>query len=168
MTNKLYRIIIHWTAGAYYPTDYEKQCYHYLIDRNGKCHEGKFKPEDNINCQDGKYAAHTGGGNTGSIGVAFCGMGGFTSREKVGFAPISQIQAESLFCFTAGLCCDYNIQVTPENVMTHYEFGLKYPNSTSKGKIDIIYLPPYPNIKQAEIGDFIRQKIKWYVQKIGA
>ena len=46
--------------------------------------------------------------------------------------------------------------------MTHYEFGLKNPKTTSKGKIDIIYLPPYPTIKKENIGDFIRNKIKWY------
>jgi len=28
------RIILHWTAGRYYPTQFEKQYYHYLIDKN--------------------------------------------------------------------------------------------------------------------------------------
>lgn len=32
------RIVIHWTAGLYYPTDYEKQHYHFLVDKNGKVH----------------------------------------------------------------------------------------------------------------------------------
>ena len=71
------RIIYHWTASGHYPTDFEKNFYHFLIDRNGKIYEGKYKPEDNSDCTDGKYSAHTGGGNTGSIGIAFCGMANF-------------------------------------------------------------------------------------------
>ena len=65
------RIILHWSAGVYYPGDFEKQFYHYLVDIDGKIHQGKYKPEDNENCNDGRYAAHTGGGNTGSVGVCY-------------------------------------------------------------------------------------------------
>ena len=61
------RIILHWTAGTYYPTEYEKEHYHFLIDKTGKIYSGKFSPENNEICRIGKYAAHTGGGNTGSI-----------------------------------------------------------------------------------------------------
>ena len=49
--------------------------------------------------------------------------------------------------------------------MTHYEFGLKNPKTTSAGKIDIIYLPPYPWVSKDEVGSFIRSKIKWYKLK---
>ena len=34
------RIILHWTAGGYIPTSYEKECYHFLIDTLGKIHKG--------------------------------------------------------------------------------------------------------------------------------
>ena len=47
--------------------------------------------------------------------------------------------------------------------MTHYEFGLKNQSTSSRGKIDIIFLPPYPDVKTSEIGDFIRNKVKWYL-----
>ncbi len=159
------KIILHWTAGSYHPSNYDKQFYHFLIDKDGKRHTGNYRPEDNLNCNDGKYAAHTGGGNTGAIGVALCGMGGFISRDRVGFAPITREQIEGLFSFVAQLCRDYNIVISPETVLTHYEFGVKNPNTSSKGKIDIIYLPPFPDIKQGDIGDFIRSKIKWYYNK---
>ena len=56
------RIIIHWTAGFGSPNFVDKKHYHYLIDSSGGVHNGDFKPEDNENCNDGKYAAHTGGG----------------------------------------------------------------------------------------------------------
>lgn len=159
------RIIIHWSAGGYYPTDYEKEHYHFLIDKGGLIHNGKFKPEDNEICRVGKYAAHTGGGNTGSIGVAFCAMAGFKSRNSAGNYPILKKQFESAMEFCAKLCKKYNISVSPQTVLTHYEFGVKNPKTTSAGKIDIIYLPPYPWVAQDEVGSFIRSKIKWYMLK---
>ena len=41
------RIIIHWTAGGYYPTTAEKEVYHFLVDKDGKVYNGKFAPENN-------------------------------------------------------------------------------------------------------------------------
>lgn len=158
------RIIIHWTAGSYQPNATDLEHYHYIIDSEGNVHNGKYKPEDNENCQDGRYAQHTGGGNTGSIGVALCGMCGFTGVNNVGKYPLTKKQVESMFKFCAELCKKYNISVS--NVMTHYEFGKLHPSTSSAGKIDIIYLPPYPDITTDKIGDFIRNKIKWYYTKL--
>ena len=160
------RIIIHWTAGTGSPNSVDKQHYHYLIDSNGGVHNGVFKPEDNENCSDGKYAAHTGGGNTGSVGVAVCGMCGFVSNVNTGKYPLTKIQCEAMFKLCAQIAKKYNISVTPQSVMTHYEFGLKNPSTTSKGKIDIVYLPPYPEVEKSKIGDFIRNKVKWYLSHL--
>lgn len=76
----------------------------------------------NKNC---KYAAHTGGGNTGAIGIALCGMYGFTSAAKIGSYPITKVQCEALFCFVAKLAKKYGIKIDSDHIMTHYEFGLK-------------------------------------------
>ena len=160
------KIIIHWTAGAYMPNSTDLRHYHYLIDKNGRINYGIFKPEDNENCNDGKYAPHTGGGNTGAIGVALCGMYGFSSATKLGCYPLTKIQCEALFSFVAKLSKKYKIKIDNNHIMTHYEFGLKNPKTTSAGKIDIIYLPPYPQIKKQNIGDFIRSKVLWYSTKI--
>ena len=160
------KIIIHWTAGAYTPNSTDLRHYHYLIDKNGRINCGIFRPEDNENCNDGKYAQHTGGGNTGAIGVALCGMYGFSSATKLGCYPLTKIQCEALFSFVAKLSKKYKIKIDNNHIMTHYEFGLKNPKTTSAGKIDIICLPPYPRIKQQKIGDFIRSKVLWYSTKI--
>ncbi|MCD8377231.1 MAG: peptidoglycan recognition protein family protein [Candidatus Gastranaerophilales bacterium] len=160
------RIIIHWTAGTGSPNSVDKQHYHYLIDSKGEMHNGDFKPEDNENCTDGKYAAHTGGGNTGSIGVSMCGMYGFTSADNIGKYPLTAKQCERCFKLIAELAKEYNISITPETVMTHYEFGLKNPSTTSAGKIDIVYLPPFPDVAASQMGDFIRSKALWYYKKI--
>lgn len=47
------RIIIHWTAGTYFPTNYEKEHYHFLVDAKGEIHYGVFKPEANEICKAG-------------------------------------------------------------------------------------------------------------------
>lgn len=161
---KMNKIIVHWTAGTYTPNAVDLEHYHFLVDGDGNIHRGKYKPEDNEDCTDGYYAAHTGGGNTGAIGVAICAMAGFTGSIKAGAYPITSIQLESCFKLCAELCKKYNIQV--ENVWTHYEFGKNHPSTTSAGKIDIIHLPPYPTVKSNEVGGFIRNKIKWYLQKL--
>jgi len=160
------KIIIHWTAGASSPCSVDLKSYHYLIDKNGRINYGIFKPEDNENCDDGKYAPHTGGGNTGAIGIALCGMHGFISANNIGSYPITKVQCEAMFSLVAKLAKKYNIEISSDNIMTHYEFGQKHPKTTSYGKIDIVYLPPYPEITKNKIGDFIRGKIKWYYNKL--
>ena len=164
--NKMKRIVIHWTAGKYYPNEYEKQFYHFLVDKEGNLYKGIYTPEDNINCADGKYAAHTGGGNTNSIGVSMCAMYGFKDKNSSCNFPITAIQFEACMKLCANLCKKYNISITPSTVMTHYEFGKANPKTTSFGKIDIVYLPPYPHIAKEDIGNFIRTKIRWYKNKI--
>lgn len=160
------RIILHWTAGAYQPNTTDFEHYHYLINGQGLVIEGKYKPEDNVNCTDGKYAAHTGGGNTGSIGIAMCCMHGFRNRMNVGQYPMTKAQFERCCKKVAELSKVYNIPITPQTVMTHYEFGKKNPKTSSAGKIDIIYIPSYSWINTEDIGSFIRSKVKWYLQNI--
>ena len=50
--------------------------------------------------------------------------------------------------------------------MTHCEFGICNPDTSSAGKIDITYLPPYSWVAKRDIGNFIRTKIRWYKEKI--
>lgn len=160
------KIIIHWTAGSYVPTWHEKDCYHFLLDNLGKIYIGHFKPEANLVCRSGMYAAHCGGGNTGAIGVSMCSMFGFKDKNSVGKFPITQKQFEATMELVAKLCSKYNLNVTPSTVMTHYEFGLKNPSTSSKGKIDIIHIPPYPWVTKDDAGSFIRSKVKWYLSKL--
>ena len=160
------KIIIHWTAGANQPNSTDYQHYHYLINGDGLVLQGKHKVSDNENCNDGVYAAHCGGGNTGAIGIALCGMAGFKNFKNVGKYPLTKVQSERAFKLVAELAKKYNIKISSDTVMTHYEFGLKNPKTSSVGKIDIIYLPPYPKVKASEIGDLFRSKARWYRGKM--
>ena len=165
MNKKFKRIVLHWTAGAGSPSSYDRLAYHYLIDVKGNIHNGVYPPEANLDTSDGVYAAHTGGGNTGAIGVALCGMAGFTYPKLHTPHPISKPQLEAAFSFVAKLCRKYSIEVKKDTVLTHYEFGLMYPESTSKGKIDIVYMPPYPAVHKYQVGNFIRNKVQWYIER---
>jgi N-acetylmuramoyl-L-alanine amidase CwlA len=156
------RVIIHWTAGSYNINNAVLNSYHYAVDDKGGVIPCNHRPEDNENCQDGNYAAHTGGGNTGSIGVSMCGMYGFDLKNKKTKYPLTKKQCEATFKLVAELCKKYNIAISPQTVMTHYEFGQQNKKTSSYGKIDITYLPSYPDIKPQDCGTFIRQKVKWY------
>lgn len=160
------KIVIHWSGSTYTPNSTDKEHYHYLIDGNGKVIKGKYKPEDNLNCNDGKYAAHCGGGNTGAIGIALCGMAGYKSPTYIGHFPLKQIQFERAFKLAAELCKTYNIPISAQTVFTHYEFGRQHPNTSSAGKIDINFIPYLPNLRAENVGGFIRGKISWYYKHI--
>ena len=92
----LSKICLHWTAGANKPCAVDLESYHYCIDKNGKIYQGNHRPEDNLNCYNGNYAKHCGGGNTGCIGISVCGMAGFDLKNKKTNYPLTQNQIESL------------------------------------------------------------------------
>lgn len=68
------RIVCHWTAGAYNPSENELDHYHILIDGDGVLHRSSHTIADNESTGDGDYAAHTLGLNTRAIGVSVCCM----------------------------------------------------------------------------------------------
>lgn len=157
------RIIIHHTGGSYTPNNVDKKAYHYLVQDDGFIVDGFYKPEDNENCNDGKYAAHTLKGNTGSIGVAACCNFNFNTKNPYTSTkyPLTKKQFESICKLCATLCIKYKIN--PNNVYTHY--GFDKAHNIKQGKIDIIYLPFEHTIKPDDVEDYFRQKIKWYITK---
>jgi hypothetical protein len=170
----LTRIIIHHSAGTYQPNSLDRLHYHYLYGKN-QVYNGNFKPTDNLNCTDGRYAAHTGGLNTGSIGCAFLANVGFKDYKHQGECPLLPQQLELGFKHMAGISKIYSIPIDPEFIMTHYEVGQKVLKGIIErnklteqniGKIDIICIPGHPEIKPDECGDYIREKILWYYKKI--
>ena len=150
------RIIIHHTAGSYIPNNIDKKAYHYLIDNNGKVFEGIHKPEDNENCNDGRYAAHTLKGNTGSIGVSACCNMKFNLTTKVSPYPLTLTQFKSICKLCSELCKKYKISV--DNIFTHYGFDLAH--NIKQGKVDITYLPFKPELNPIQVQNYFRTEIK--------
>ena len=93
-------------------------------------------------------------------------MCNFRNNNSIGNYPLTQVQLEAGFNLCAKLCKKYNIPITKDTVMTHYEFGKTHPKTTSYGKIDIVYLPPYAWVAKDDIGAFIRSKVRWYLLKL--
>lgn len=144
-------IVLHWTAGNYYPSEYDKKFYHYLIDKDGKVYKGLYQPTDNLNCKDNKYAAHCRGYNTGTIGVAIC------CRKDEKTQPTEE-QIKSMCMLVSNLCKTYKIPI--DKVQTHCEIS---PNR----KIDINELP-YLSLKgNKTVADYIRQKVRYYDNEKG-
>lgn len=160
----LSKICLHWTAGSNTPCQVDLNAYHYCVDKLGRIYQGTHTPEDNLNCYDGKYAPHCGGGNTGCIGLSVCGMAGFDLIKKQTKYPLTQKQIEAFCCLVAYLSVKYGILISEKSVFTHYEFDRK--KKKPEGKIDITYIHYLPNLSQNSVGSYLRQKISWYRDKI--
>lgn len=158
MTSNIKRIIIHHTGGTYKANSTDKNCYHYIIENDGTIVKGVYKIEDNINCQDGKYAAHTKLGNTGSIGIALACNKDYTINNKVnstGYPP-TIIQYRALIKLCVELMKKYQIDI--KQVWTHYEWD-KY-KKIKQGKSDITYLPFFNTLGPDDILNRIKTDIK--------
>lgn len=150
-------IVLHWTAGNYKPCKTDIDHYHYVIDGDGLVKAGKYEPRDNLNCTDGKYAKHCGGGNTGRIGIAICCM-------KDNKTPPTRPQVEAMCHLAARLCTIHGLQ--PNKCITHAEFGMNNKKTSSYGKIDISSIPYAKVIGVTTTGDYLRNKIQWYYNRI--
>lgn len=157
----LKRIILHWTAGANRASDMDRKHYHRLIEGDGKIVKGNHEIADNIVTSDGDYAAHTLRLNTGSIGVAVCGMhGAVESPFDLGPYPITEQQLDAACGLIADLCREHAIPVTRRTVLSHAEvepiLGVK-----QRGKWDIARLPWDDNLRGAvSVGDHIRSRVE--------
>lgn len=138
---KMQRIVVHWTGGGNTASGLDREHYHILIEGNGWLQRGKLSIADNESAADGKYAAHTLGCNTGSIGVSLCGMAGARkSPFDRGDHPITRAQWDILPPVLADLCRRYAINPAPTTLLSHAEvqgtLGIR-----QRGKWDITRLP---------------------------
>ena len=157
--SRMRRIVCHWTAGGYEPSENDLDHYHILIDGNGKLHRGTHPIAANESAGDGDYAAHTRGCNTRAIGVAVCCMAG--ARETpfaAGSAPMTQLQWDEMTDVVAQLCAAYGIAVTPTTVLGHGEVqkALAIPQ---RGKWDPMKLPFQSSLTKAQVGAKLRSEV---------
>ena len=159
---RMKRIICHWTAGSYQPSDNDLDHYHILIDGKGKVHRGHHSIKQNHHKAHGGYAAHTYGLNTDSIGVAVCCMGGAQGKHDLGRYPLKKVQWETLARVVAELCLAYDLEPTERQVLQHGDvhrvFGID-----QWGKWDINYLPWSPRTLHDDVGHQFRDLVKSYL-----
>ena len=162
----LNKICLHWTGGANFPNNTDLEAYHFCVDKLGKIYQGEFFPEDNLDCKDGRYAKHCGGGNTGCIGISLCGMAGFNLSNLWTKYPLFQAQVEAFCCMAGYLANKYKIKVCEEKVFTHFEFDQRQVLGKREGKIDITHISYLPELAISGVGEYLRGKIGWYKRKI--
>jgi hypothetical protein len=154
------RVIIHWTAGQYKPSQDDLGHYHFVIDGDGSVISGKLPVEANKAPMGKVYAAHTLNCNSDSIGVAIAAMAGARERPfDAGPAPIKEIQLDALAELVAGLRKQYGIAISRETILTHAEVQptLKI---AQKGKWDITWLPHLAApIDPVAAGDMLRGRV---------
>lgn len=157
----LVRIIVHWTGGTGLANSSDLDHYHVLIESDGKVRYGRHKPEANRDVSNGQYAAHTRALNTGSIGVALCGMHG--AREtpfRAGDHAITEAQVDALAGVCADMCATYGIPVKARTVLTHAEVE-RTLGVAQRGKWDVTWLPGMDAPGDAiEVGRTIRAMVR--------
>ncbi|MBI3909678.1 MAG: N-acetylmuramoyl-L-alanine amidase [Armatimonadetes bacterium] len=149
------RVILHWTAGTYEVSDLDRQHYHFLIDGAGKVHRGRYSLADNASCRDGRYAAHTRGMNTGSAGIAICGMGGATHPESVrgfnpGRWPFNQTQWQVAQACAAQVLAYADLPADARTCFSHWEAQALH-GVRQRGKWDISVLPWDPGLDRGVV-----------------
>lgn len=164
------RVIPHWTAGSYVASGLDREHYHLLIEGDLTVVRGKhsIKANEYIGSKSpDRYAAHTRGTNTGSIGISMCASAGAVERPyNPGRFPLKEEQWQRAAEVTASLCKRYNIPVTDKTVLTHAEVQ---PNLgiAQNGKWDIAKLPFGNNLVTARAcGDDFRRRVSETLARI--
>lgn len=165
-------LIGHWTAGLHKPNKIDLNSYQLLIDDEGKIYNGMA-----VGC-----ASSIGGMNSITYNIACCG--GLSS------SLLTNVQIEKFFKTCAEKLKEYGL--TPDKFYTHAEIGEmvraydlkrqgkpydhRYKLITelltwngyllqNVGKIDLT-VTPYICGNAKTTGNFIRNKIKWYFEKL--
>ena len=162
-----FRLTDHWTVGHYTQTftDYHFcVCYDKAKDKAYIWKNPIYKPEDNDNTGDKKYAPHCALGNTGNIGIGVCAMVDFNMTDKHSPEPLNEKQFELMCQLNAECVYKYKFKgITPDTVFTHSEYDALH---AKEGKIDIDYLPFNPSLTKQQIHALIRNKTQVYFDRI--
>jgi len=157
---KMERVITHWTVGRHKANDFEREHYHFLVEESGNIVRGQRSVKDNVSTADGVYAAHTLGANSGSIGVAMCGMIGTEEKPFVpGSEPITQAQYFQMARVVGELCAAYKIPVSSTTVLGHGEVQANL-GIRQRGKWDPMILPWDTDKTYSEVGNYFRTLVR--------
>lgn len=154
---RVQRVIIHWTAGTYTPSALDRLHYHLLVSGLGLAVRG-IRPV-------GSYLPHTRGLNTGSVGLALCGMHLATeSPWSAGPYPISHLQWERACQAAAEVLHAYGLPVSERTLLCHSEVERVY-GVRQRGKWDIDRLPHDLSLTTPEVHAEMRRKALWYWER---
>lgn len=157
------RIILHWSEGRRISNDTDREHYHLLIEHHAggaaRIIRGDHTIADNVSTADDDYAAHTRGCNTGSIGLALCGMMGCNEQPfRAGPEPFTPAQWELMCQAAAQLCKFYRIPCDDLHVLAHGEVQARL-GIRQLGKWDPLRLPWRPELPPAAVMSLTRETI---------
>ena len=158
------RIILHWTGGGHRANSVDRRHYHYVIEGDGTVVAGEHPVAANLRTplKDGEYAAHTGGFNAGSVGVALAGMFGARRGGDAGPYPLTKAQIDTLITFVALLCDTWGLDPhDPAQLFTHHEAWTlhRVKGVSNPTKWDITTIPFRPDLEEDEVGPWLRWQI---------
>lgn len=145
------RVLIHWTAGSHTPSAVDREHYHYLIDGQAQAHRGDHPLSANCPTLRRPYAAHTRGMNTGSAGLALCGMAGARERPfEPGRWPFTREQWRVAQAVAAQLLRHAGLPCTQATCFSHFEAETLH-GVRQAGKWDVSVLPWEPERAPAHV-----------------
>lgn len=160
----LHRVIWHWTASTYDVTHSDLTHYNMVFDYQGNAYEGAARPEHqaNYNWKRKIGVSHTRNSNTGCVGLSVSAMHGASGWPKLdwGSYPLTWDGIDAMLEYTAELCEEFDIPVSPWSTLSHAEVEptLGIPQ---KSKWDFMVLPgstaPEDPVK---IGNELRHRLK--------
>jgi N-acetyl-anhydromuramyl-L-alanine amidase AmpD len=164
MARTINRIVMHHSAGALEPSQFDLQHYHRMVTGHGEVLAGRFPISANAigrHLAPGTYAAHTLNLNGGAIGLALAAMANaqWNSPRACPAFP-TRPQMEAFVAEAARLCVEYDIDVTRRNVLSHAEVQITL-GVTQRGKWDLDY-DPFGVLDSHDpvlIGDMLRERI---------
>jgi hypothetical protein len=156
------RIIWHWTGGGSRANDTDKRAYHYIVEHDGTVVAGDIPVAANMQrlWNGVRYARHTGGMNSFSVGIAFAGMKDSRSAQRPGPSPLNESQVRAGLRFTAACCVVWNLDpLNPAHCFCHREawelHGVKGEQNDTKP--DITYLPFLSSLGSLETREWLRR-----------
>jgi hypothetical protein len=149
--------VLHWTGGRHLANSVDRAAYNVLVELT---HEGPRLIEGThglvanlrLPLASGAYAMHTGGANSGRIGLAFCGEGHPDHR-------LTEAQVLAGLDFAAACCLEWGLNpLDPKRLCSHFEMwtihGIR--GAQNHVKPDIRRLPWLPHLSEAETGGWLR------------
>lgn len=159
------RLVIHWTGGGPDPSAYERTRYHYLVTQP----TGYVVPGVPVALnmrrisRAARYAAHTGGMNSFSVGLAFCGMLGAGRGRRFGRYPLAEHQVRRGLAFVAFACRLWGLDpANPAHLFTHHEAWTlhRVKGAANDAKWDVNELAFAPELAPDQVGDWLRAECR--------
>lgn len=172
MTARMNRIVGHHSAGGYSVSAADRAHYHRIVDGDGKAHSGDHPISANApgrSLLSGRYAAHTRGLNTGSIGVAMAAMKDATwsAPRSCPFFP-KAVQISAFVREIADLALEFSIPVTRKTILTHAEVEVTLGvDQVGKWDYDYDVFQKVDSRDPVVIGDILRDAVSAEIQRLG-